>query len=105
VITQMSEFDIIVTPTITMPPCPIGWMFEEEDPWMQLFRAGQFIAFTALPNFSGLPAVSVPLHWSNDGLPIGVQIVGGPADEATLVRVSAQLERARPWADRRPPVS
>ena len=80
-------------------------MFEDDDPWMQLFRAGQFIAFTALANFSGLPAVSVPLAWSDDGLPIGIQIAGGPAGEAALVRLSAQLESARPWADRRPPVS
>jgi amidase len=104
-IRRMSEFDIVLTPTLTMPPCPIGWMFEEEDPWMQLFRAGEFIAFTPLANFSGLPAVSVPLHWSDTGLPIGVQFTGRPADEATLIRVSAQLERARPWAHRHPPVS
>jgi amidase len=105
VIRRMSEFDIVLTPTLTMPPCPIGWMFEDEDPWMQLVRAAEFIAFTPLANFSGLPAVSVPLHWSDAGLPIGVQFTGRPADEATLVRLSAQLERARPWADRRPPVS
>jgi amidase len=49
--------------------------------------------------------VSLPLHWSDDGLPIGSQLIGGPAAEATLFRVSAQLEQARPWRDRRPPVA
>ena len=63
---------------------------------------------TALPNpvltnVTGLPAVSVPLFWSEDGLPIGVQLIGRPADEAGLLRISAQLEQARPWRDRRPP--
>jgi amidase len=100
-----AELDALVSPTLPVPPVPIGHMFEVEDPWAQLMRAGEFIAFTALANFTGLPAVSIPMHWSDDNLPIGVQIGGRPADEATLVRLSAQLERARPWADRRPPVS
>ncbi len=65
----------------------------------------RFTPFTQVANITGHPAVSVPLSWSEDGLPIGVQLVGGPADEATLLRISAQLERARPWRDRRPPVS
>ena len=58
-----------------------------------------------MANITGQPAVSVPLSWSDDGLPIGIQLVGRPADEATLIRVSAQLEQAQPWRDRRPPVS
>jgi amidase len=98
-------YDVLLTPTLPVPPVPIGYMFEEDDPWVQLFRAGEFIAFTALANFTGLPAVSVPMHWSDDGLPIGVQMGGRPGAEATLVRVAAQLEKSRPWADRRPPVS
>ena len=53
---------------------------------------------------TGLPAVSVPLFWSEDGLPIGVQLIGPPADEAGLLRISSQLEQARPWRGRRPPV-
>jgi amidase len=56
-------------------------------------------------NITGQPAASVPLHWSDEGFPIGVQLIGRPFAEATLIRLSAQLEEARPWADRRPPVS
>jgi len=58
--------------------------------------------FTAVFNMTGQPAVSIPLHWSPDGLPIGSMLVGRPTDEATLVRLSAQLEQARPWRDRHP---
>ncbi|MGZ4340405.1 MAG: amidase family protein, partial [Gaiellaceae bacterium] len=64
-----------------------------------------FTPFTPLVNVTGQPALSLPLHWSEDGLPIGVQLIGRPFAEATLLRVAAQLEQARPWADRRPPVS
>jgi amidase len=98
-----ADIDVMLTPTLAMPPVPIGWMFEEDDPWMQLLRAGMFVPFTPLANFSGQPAVSLPLYWSADGLPIGVQLIGDAAGEAALFRLSAQLEAARPWADRHPP--
>ena len=83
---------------------PIGAL-DDDDPWVQFRNAGRFTPFTQVANITGQPAVSVPLYWSEDGLPIGVQLIGKPADEATLFRISAQLEAARPWRDRRPPVS
>jgi amidase len=59
--------------------------------------------YTPLFNFTGQPAMSVPLHWNEDGLPIGMQFVGRYADEATLFQLAGQLERAQPWFDKRPP--
>ena len=67
-------------------------------------RMGPDCCYTAPFNASGAPAVSLPLGWSSTGLPIGVQLVGRDADEATLIRLAAQLEQARPWAARRPPL-
>ncbi len=105
VVAFWNDYDLLLTPTLALPPIPVGWIFEEEDPWAQFTRSGLFAAFTPMVNITGQPAVSVPLHWSDDGLPIGVHLVGRPADEATLIRLSAQLEEAKPWAGRRPPVS
>ena len=100
-----SGCDLLLTPTLAMPPVPLGWDVEPEDPWEQFDRAASFTPFTAVFNVTGQPAVSVPLHWSDDGLPIGVQLVGPPLGEALLLRVSSQLEAVRPWVDRRPPHS
>ncbi len=101
----LEPYDLLLTPTLAQLPPPIGAVIVEDDPWESFRRAGRFTAFTQAANITGQPAVSVPLSWSEEGLPIGIQLVGRPADEATLVRVSAQLEQARPWRDRRPPVS
>ncbi|MEO8322536.1 MAG: amidase family protein, partial [Actinomycetota bacterium] len=75
------------------------------DPFMQLAFAGAMIPFTPGANITGQPAASVPLHWTDDGLPVGVQLIGPPAGDALLFRLSAQLEDAKPWSMRRPPLS
>jgi amidase len=62
------------------------------------------VAFTAFGNVTGLPAISLPLHWTPDGLPVGVQLTGGPWQEAALISLAAQLEHALPWAERRAPL-
>jgi len=101
------DVDVVVTPTLALPPVPVGWSFGETDgdPRLVFARQLRFTPFTPLVNVTGQPAMSVPLHWSDDGLPIGVQLIGRPFAEATLVRLAAQLEEARPWAHRRPSVS
>jgi len=62
------------------------------------------VAFTAFSNITGQPAISLPLHRTGDGVPIGAQLTGGPWDEATLIRLAAHLEHAAPWAGQRPDV-
>ena len=98
--------DVVLTPTLALPPVPIGWQEEGvDDAIEQLRRNTLFTPFTVIANLTGSPAISLPLHWSSEGLPIGVQAIGPPAGEALLLRLAAQLEEARPWAARRPPIS
>jgi amidase len=78
-------------------------VFEPDDPWEQSRRAGAFTPFTPPVNVAGLPAVSVPFSWTAESLPIGIQLIGRAADEATLIRLASQLEDARPWRERIPP--
>lgn len=99
------EFDIVLTPTLALPPVPIGWQEEVEGAIEQLLRNTVFTPFTAIANLTGLPAVSLPLHWTSDGLPVGVQAIGPPAGDALVLRLAAQVEEARPWAERRPALS
>jgi amidase len=101
------DVDVLVTPTLALPPVPVGWTFADADgdPHVAFARQILFTPFTPVVNVTGQPALSLPLHRSDDGLPIGVQFVGAPFAEATLIRLAAQLEQARPWGDRRPPVA
>src|SRR3954471_3532640 len=98
-----SGFDLLLSPTLGEPPPPLG-SFDDSgaDPVAGLMRGVQTATFTAIFNVTGQPAISLPLHWSDDGLPIGVQLVAGFGEEDLLLRVAAQLEEARPWADRVP---
>ena len=100
------KYDIWLTPTLGEPPVPLG-SFDSppEDPLKGLRRAQAFVPFTPICNITGQPAMSVPLYWNGQGLPVGAHFVGRFGDEATLFRLAAQLEAARPWAGRRPPLS
>jgi amidase len=106
VVAFWNDVDVVVTPTLALPPVPIGWTWEETggDPRRAFARQSLFTPFTPLVNVTGQPAASVPLHWTDGGLPVGVQLIGRPFAEATLLRLAAQLEQARPWAERRPAV-
>lgn len=101
----MTAYDVMLTPTMAAPPQPLGVMsMSTTDADAYLYAVMRSIAFTNLFNAAGNPAASVPLHWTKTGLPVGVQFVGRFGDEATLLRLSAQLEQAQPWRDRRPPL-
>ena len=101
-----ADYDVWLTPTIGEPPVPLGTFDSPpENPLQGLFRAAALLPFTPICNITGQPGMSVPLVWNAEGLPIGTHFIGRFGDEATLFRLAAQLEEARPWADRRPPVS
>ncbi len=98
--------DVVLTPTIGEPPAPLGTFDSPPgEPLTGLFRSAAYVPFTPLFNVTGQPAISLPLHWNGEGLPIGVHFVGRFGDEETLLSLAGQLEQATPWADRRPPVS
>jgi amidase len=101
-----TDHDVLITPTLAKPPIEIGALrpAEGEPPIQMLMNSAGWVPFTPVFNVTGQPAISLPLHQSQDGLPIGVQFVGAPAAEELLLSLAAQLERARPWADRRPPL-
>ncbi len=96
-----SDYDLLVTPTIAAPPPPLGWL---TDPETGMARTQELIPFTSPFNVTGQPAVSLPLHWNDDGLPIGVQFVASYACEDLLIRLASQLEEAAPWAGHLPPI-
>ena len=97
------RYDVLLAPVTTMTPRPLGWFDADGDGAADFDRQERYAAFTAVFNVTGQPAVSVPLHWTDDGLPVGTMLVGRPADEVTLLSLAAQLEAARPWAHRHPP--
>jgi amidase len=98
-------YDLLLTPTLRIPPSKDG-TFEStiEEPEKLLDVSRSFSLFTRIQNLTGQPAMSVPLVWNKDSVPIGVQFAGRFGDEATLFRLAAQLEQARPWVDKRPPI-
>ena len=99
------DTDVVLTPTLALPPVPIGWQDAVDGAVEQLLRNTEFTPFTAVANLTGQPAVSLPLHWTDSGVPIGVQAIGPPAGDALLLSLAAQIEAARPWAGRRPPLA
>ncbi|MFE6257100.1 amidase [Agromyces sp. NPDC057865] len=92
VIRRFSSFDAVLTPALATPPPPIGW-YDQEDGERNFAQQVQFTPFTSFVNVSGLPAITVPVEETADGLPMGVQLIGRPGGEATLFALGAQLER------------
>ena len=95
------RFDLLLTPTLAEPPMPLGQLDMQTDDWDSYFQhLLDAIPFTPLFNVTGGPAASVPLGWSGDGLPIGVQFGAAVGSEATVLRLARELEQAKPWHDR-----
>jgi amidase len=97
------DHDLLVTPTVGSPPPELGW-FTAAGPEHEGERVVSFIPYTAQFNMTGQPAISLPLHWTPGGLPVGVQLVAPYGREDLLIRGAGQLERAAPWSDRHPQV-
>ncbi|THE07699.1 amidase [Microbacterium oleivorans] len=100
------DFDILLTPTTAVPTPRVGSVYDEgnEDPAGPRLTEFRTISFTAFCNISGLPAISLPVHIDSHGVPLGAQLVGGPYDEATLLRVGAELEQVFDWQHRQAPM-
>jgi len=95
--------DLLLTPTLGAPPPELGW-FTAAGPEQEGARIASFIPYTPQFNMTGQPAISLPLHWTPGGLPVGVQLVAAYGREDILIRVASQLEQAAPWSERHPPV-
>lgn len=104
-IVASAAYDAILTPALAQRPVPVGTLHgATDDPADAFRRGGLFTGFTQVANMTGQPAIALPLAHGDDGLPLAVQLIGRPAQEGTLLALAAQLEAARPWADRRPPL-
>ncbi len=102
----MAPYDAIVTPALAWAPVPHGTIDPcGPDPEGTFVRSGHFTPYTAICNVTGQPAISLPVYQRDDGLPLGVQLIGRPAQEGALLALAAQVQRAHPWAGRRPPVA
>ncbi len=102
--TFYEDHDMWLTTTLGQPPVPLGTLVYRDDPFELRRRMATFSPYTYLANASGQPAISLPLHWTDDGLPVGLHFTGRFGDEAALLRLAGQLEQAKPWADRKPEI-
>jgi amidase len=98
------DFDVLLTPTMAITPAPVGTVLaaSHATPNAPAEAVIAMVAFTAFANATGQPAISLPVHWTDDGVPVGAQLVGGPWAEATILRLAGAVEQALPWADREP---
>ncbi len=101
VIRQFSSFDAVLTPALAMTPRPLGW-FDAEDPERNFEQQCQYTPWTSFANVSGLPAIVLPVAETEEGLPMGVQLIGRPGGEETLLALGTQLERRLRWQRRHP---
>jgi amidase len=103
VLTRLAPYDVVLTPTLAAPPLPVGALRDDEDPAADFEAQKRFTPWTSLYNVTGSPAISLPLHMTADGLPVGVMLAAAPGREDLLLALAAQVEEAAPWAGRTPP--
>lgn len=99
----LAPYDIVLSPTLAAPPLPVGALRDDADPAADFEAQKRFTPWTSAWNVTGMPAISLPLHWTDDGLPVGVMLAARPAEDALLLGLAAQVEAAAPWGQRRPP--
>jgi amidase len=98
-------YDVFLTPTLAAPPPPIGYLSPVLNAPRDIGRRnGEFFSYPGVANMTGAPSISLPLAWSSAGLPIGMMFSARYADEATLFRLAAQLEKEAPWKDKHPAI-
>jgi len=102
-LTALAPYDAVLTPTLATLPPPVGALRDDADPARDFEAQKAFTPWTSAWNVTGMPAVSLPLHWTVEGLPVGVMLAARPAEEELLLSLAAQVEAASPWADHRPP--
>jgi amidase len=100
---SLAPYDAVLTPTLAVPPLPVGALRDDEDPAADFEAQKRFTPWTSMWNVTGSPAVSLPLHQTAEGLPVGVMLAARPGEEALLLALAAQVEAAAPWIDRHPP--
>jgi amidase len=102
-LTALAPYDAVLTPTLAAPPAEVGAIRNDDDPAADFQDQKEFTPWTSAWNVTGMPAASLPLHWTHDGLPVGVMLAARPAEEELLLSLCAQLEAATPWRHRKPP--
>jgi amidase len=96
----LAPYDAVLTPTLATPPLPVGAIRNDADPAADFEAQKRFTPWTSAWNVTGMPAISLPLHWTADGLPVGVMLAARPAEEELLLSLASQIEAAAPWRDR-----
>jgi len=102
-LTMLAPYDAVLTPTLATPPQPVGAIRNDDDPEADFEAQKRFTPWTSAWNVTGMPAASLPLGWTDDGLPVGVMLAARPAEEELLLSLCAQVEAAAPWHHRKPP--
>jgi len=102
-LTALAPYDAVLTPTLAVPPLPVGAIRDDADPAADFEAQKRFTPWTSAWNVTGMPAASLPLAWTEEDLPVGVMLAGRPAEEELLLSLCAQVEAAVPWHDRKAP--